>query len=192
VQAEEKIISSFRQLVATQGFEKVTISEICTNAKTSRKTFYAHFEDKYQLLERVFDIDMINPLEELRAILPTARIKSAPQLLTETIYRNILNSKSFYKSLFGYAGADGSIARDVSMVLLTKEITKMNVAVLDLKDCSVADKEYIAYFFAAAQVALISKWIREKMVLPPDHMAKLFVKCTFAAFNEMHNQSTVW
>lgn len=37
-------------LLEKQSFYKITINDICSEAMVSRSTFYAHFEDKYQLL----------------------------------------------------------------------------------------------------------------------------------------------
>ena len=37
-------------LLENQSFDKITINDICGEAMVSRSTFYAHFEDKYQLL----------------------------------------------------------------------------------------------------------------------------------------------
>jgi AcrR family transcriptional regulator len=192
MQVEEKVIPAFRNLVSSKGYEKAPISEICAAAGVSRKTFYAHYLDKHDLLEHVFYQDIIQPLNELRKILPTDRIKSAPQLLTETIYRTILDNRQFYHNLFSYVGDDGSATRDLATVLLTKQITMMNLSVLHLEGYPVQEREFRAYFFAAAHVALISKWVRDNMVLPPEKAAQIFVRCTLLAFNRINEPIKNW
>lgn len=37
-------------LLEKNGFARITVNDICQEALVSRSTFYAHFEDKYQLL----------------------------------------------------------------------------------------------------------------------------------------------
>lgn len=36
-------------------FEKITVSELCRIGETSRITFYTHYDDKYDLIEEIFD-----------------------------------------------------------------------------------------------------------------------------------------
>jgi AcrR family transcriptional regulator len=43
------------ELVAEKGYESVTIQEILDNANVGRSTFYAHFQDKDQLLHSILD-----------------------------------------------------------------------------------------------------------------------------------------
>ncbi|CAI6079777.1 TetR/AcrR family transcriptional regulator [Cohnella sp. JJ-181] len=44
---------SFRELVEEKGFEAVTVRDIAERADVNRGTFYAHFPDKYGLLDLV-------------------------------------------------------------------------------------------------------------------------------------------
>jgi AcrR family transcriptional regulator len=43
------------ELVAEQGYESVTIQEILDKANAGRSTFYAHFQDKEQLLHSILE-----------------------------------------------------------------------------------------------------------------------------------------
>ena len=59
LKTEKNIINSFLECVDDLGFEKTRISDICHKAMISRNTFYAHYEDKYALLN-----DIISQLEK--------------------------------------------------------------------------------------------------------------------------------
>jgi AcrR family transcriptional regulator len=50
------IEQAFIDGVLKEGFDKVTVSQIATAANISRKTFYAHYLDKYDLAEKLADI----------------------------------------------------------------------------------------------------------------------------------------
>ena len=39
-------------------FERISVTELCTRADTSRITFYTHYSDKYALVDDIF-MDMI-------------------------------------------------------------------------------------------------------------------------------------
>lgn len=54
---KKKTLTAIEQAFVTQvlavGFSKVTIQQIATDAMINRKTFYDHFDDKYDLLNHV-------------------------------------------------------------------------------------------------------------------------------------------
>lgn len=56
VKTEKNIKTAFLELVDEKGFEEASISDICERAMISRNTFYAHYCDKYALLNRLFEI----------------------------------------------------------------------------------------------------------------------------------------
>lgn len=59
---EDKRIRKTRQsirhalvsLLAQKPFEQITVTELCTEADTSRVTFYTHYSDKFEVAEEIF------------------------------------------------------------------------------------------------------------------------------------------
>lgn len=49
------ILKAFQELLADKSFESVTVQEIADRATVNRATFYAHFADKYVLLDSAFE-----------------------------------------------------------------------------------------------------------------------------------------
>jgi AcrR family transcriptional regulator len=47
------IRAAFRELLRRKGFDAITIKDIAQEATINRATFYAHFEDKFALLDEV-------------------------------------------------------------------------------------------------------------------------------------------
>ncbi|WP_334328670.1 TetR/AcrR family transcriptional regulator [Companilactobacillus sp. HBUAS59699] len=60
---DEKIKKAFIKLMKTKGFEHLTVSDITSEAKINRSTFYAHYEDKYAL-EKHFEDAILNELSD--------------------------------------------------------------------------------------------------------------------------------
>ncbi|HZQ08381.1 MAG TPA: TetR/AcrR family transcriptional regulator [Anaerolineae bacterium] len=50
----ELILKAFGELLSEKSFESITVQEIADRATVNRATFYAHFEDKYTLLDESF------------------------------------------------------------------------------------------------------------------------------------------
>lgn len=58
--ARTKLKQALLLLLDTEDFEQLSISQICKEAGVHRSTFYAHYDNQYQLLEdtRVYMIDL--------------------------------------------------------------------------------------------------------------------------------------
>ncbi len=61
--AEENIRISFMELAESRGIDAVTATDIIKKAKVNRATFYAHYKDKYELIEKMED-EFCTPLLE--------------------------------------------------------------------------------------------------------------------------------
>jgi AcrR family transcriptional regulator len=71
------IQQAFADLMSEKGFEAITVQEIADRATINRVTFYAHFQDKYALLEETIQ-GMIR--ERLHRQLPEGSSYSAENL----------------------------------------------------------------------------------------------------------------
>lgn len=66
IRTRKFIFDSFIDLLEKKDFNSITISDITTGAMINRATFYRHFFDKYDLLEKVIKEDLLgNVLMEL-------------------------------------------------------------------------------------------------------------------------------
>ncbi|WP_058304414.1 TetR family transcriptional regulator [Gorillibacterium timonense] len=52
-QTKGSLINSFFDLVSKKDFDKITISDIAAGANVNRATFYAHFQDKFEMLDYI-------------------------------------------------------------------------------------------------------------------------------------------
>lgn len=58
IRTRQLIIDAFNQLILMKDFNQITIKEITELATINRATFYAHFLDKYELLDIVLSEQM--------------------------------------------------------------------------------------------------------------------------------------
>lgn len=61
---QEAIVTAFFNLLEERGFEELTVTEIAELADVNRVTFYQHFLDKYDLLEKVTSLSIQQFLSE--------------------------------------------------------------------------------------------------------------------------------
>jgi AcrR family transcriptional regulator len=161
---------SFRNLLLKMPYEKITISQICEAANISRTAFYKCFSDKDDLVEKLMEKDIVKPLQTLREMLPTKKIKSAPQLMTEQIYQGFVNYKEYYIRV-----NDIDNHRFLLKGLIDN-INDLNAKILEEYDLPEQEKFYMAYFYAASIVMLIIKWIERGMDMEPAAMSSYYNK----------------
>ena len=63
------IIQSARTLFWKHGFKRVSIEEICREAKTSKMTFYKFFSNKLELAKSVFDFVVDDSISTFKTVL---------------------------------------------------------------------------------------------------------------------------
>lgn len=64
IRTRKLLIDAFQQLIRTKNFEQITVKDITELATVNRATFYAHFVDKFEMLDEVLG-------EQLKEIMST-------------------------------------------------------------------------------------------------------------------------
>ena len=81
-----------KELVLVIPLEKITIKEITDKAQVIRPTFYNHFQDKYEVVERIIKDEILQPI---RPLLQNDMIDESMIL----IFTNLQKEKEFYTKL---------------------------------------------------------------------------------------------
>lgn len=93
IRTRKLIMDSFVQLSMKKDFKKITISDITSEATVNRATFYYHFTDKYDLLNKVLKEDLMKKV--LKEIEKHEKIN--PQTIT-SIFLSIISFQSSLSS----------------------------------------------------------------------------------------------
>lgn len=64
LRTRQLIMKAFRDLLQNKGFDAITIKDIAQIATINRATFYAHYEDKYALMEEITEQVFHNMIPE--------------------------------------------------------------------------------------------------------------------------------
>ncbi|WEK54136.1 MAG: TetR/AcrR family transcriptional regulator [Candidatus Cohnella colombiensis] len=117
------IMDSFIELSGRQEFKDITIKDITTEAMINRATFYYHFEDIYDLLEKV--------LSEVLLVNLNYEIYKNDELNEETFISIFKAITHFQKSLSnrchrGYEDTIARIIREQLEIIFYKLLLKQN------------------------------------------------------------------
>ena len=182
----EGIKRSFKELVFIETYEEITVVSICKKASISRAAFYDCFANKEAVLVSIVEDEIVGPQLLIRHTLPTTKIKSSPQIMLEMIYQNVKNNSAFYQHINKVE--KGSLLKRI----ITDGFAAMNKGILQDYDLPEDEKHYCGFFFAAANAALISRWLDNGMDIEPARLSQLFNKWTLSYWQKVSPDMTDW
>ena len=145
-------------LMEQKDFEKIKISDICDVALINRSTFYAHYEDKYDLLLAMID-ELKNNLEnEFKKNKEEDISKSYFMELLKILMDHVDEKRETYKSIL--KNDKSGILMDFLLDVINRDITtrlKSNNAKI-----SSLPPDIIAKFYLGGIVSVGIDWIKNK------------------------------
>lgn len=174
---QKMIVEAFVYLVEEKGYDSVTIQEIADRAMINRATFYAHFKDKQNLYEQIFDF----AIEAFTSVLESdqlvfgkrIRIKKIELTLTQ-IYVNIHKNKSFFLTIM-----DGSsnelLRKKLAYILYEKYADIFSQLKITENDIEVP-MDFIIEYMTSIFVGTLHWWITSDTDMTPNHLARLVIK----------------
>lgn len=190
VRRTQKLLrESLIELIEERGFDSLTVGEITARALVSRAAFYRNYQDKYDLVEQIFNEAMQALLTSI-ADLETAH---SPQIWVRFL-EHIGEYDRLYRALLGRKGSPWFVFKmRASLVGLIKEYGqiphRMPTSVPYMYPDS--DSELIPDLIAAMIVEAITWWLEKGKPYPPKELAERCVLLVGAIFRETSTWSAV-
>lgn len=171
------IIEAFIRLVEEKGFEQVTVQNIADEAMINRATFYAHYKDKQDLYEKIFDL----AVESFTAILDfedfvqgnRIKIRKIEAAMTE-LFLHIQNNRSFYLTIMD-ASAIEIIRKKLGLIFTERYQEIFSTLRITEGDIEVP-LDFIIDYMTSIFVGTLHWWLTAETTMTPDHLAKLVIK----------------
>lgn len=163
LKSQEAIKKAFVELMSEKKFDGITIQEISDRADVSRRTFYLHYLDKFDLLDKLIE-EHINNLRDLCVSLSDMDFINGGEFFFEYFESNYL---FFSTMLVG----GGELSFRAQFLEFSVELLKGEVDTGEGKNKGLSE-EIVLRFIAAAYVEVIEWWFKEGMPHPPRVMAE--------------------
>ena len=111
---KEAIYSAFSELIEKKELRKISVQELCEAADIHRATFYYHYQDIYDLYEKI----EAEVTTEIEAILDEARAQNYQEIYLK-IAGAVKEKLPFWQMLLG-ENAPGNFVRHIEKVLAEK------------------------------------------------------------------------
>lgn len=164
---DKQLMQSFKQIALETPVSKITIKDITDGAGVIRATFYNHFQDKYDLIERIIRTEILDPMKPL---LQNEMFDDALLI----IFTNLLKEKEFYKKLSKMEGQNSfeDIVRScIKDILLEVLLEKMGNKAIKQKWMT-PDK--IADYYSLSMTFIVVTWIQTDMTISPREVAQVY------------------
>ncbi|GIN70273.1 TetR family transcriptional regulator [Bacillus sp. J14TS2] len=164
-------------LLTKMDFEAITIKKLTMHAQINRSTFYAHFYDKYDLLEKTMNEELIAFVEEVapksEEELVLADIPN-PFYLRATQY--IYQHGEFFKVMMGENGIPSFQQQFLKIIeeYMLNHLEKYHPSPNRME----IPKELFIHYVANGYVGVISYWLENDMQYSSEYMAEKLSQMT--------------
>ena len=160
------IMDSFIELSGKKEFKEITVKDLTTEAMINRATFYYHFEDIYDLLEKV--------LSEVLSVNLNYDFYENDELTEEVFVKIFKAVTDFQKSLSsrchrGYEDTIARIIREQLEIIFYKMLLKRHHAEKD--DALKVTAVLLSWGIYGASV----EWRRQGLNIPPEEFVRLAI-----------------
>lgn len=160
---QEALKKAVIELMSEKSFDEITIQDIADQANLNRGTIYLHYQDKYDLLDKLIESHM-NELGEMDEWACQLDWSSGLVPFFEYFEKNHL----FFSTMLASKGAPSFRTRFLNYVMegFSGEIDRESGSNDDLNE------DIMLQYTGTAYVGIIEWWIRNEMPYPPQIMAE--------------------
>lgn len=163
------IANALKKLMERESFHKISVSDIMKECDMRRQTFYYHFQDKYELLEWIYQEET---KENITDFIEYEKWENIFLQLFDYFFQN----QHFYRNAL-------KVSEQNSMTHhLYEHIKKLYTKIIDewilRNDISITKqrKDLIASFYSFGFVGTVKTWIENSCNVVPEVMSKLITE----------------
>lgn len=163
LKSQESMKKAVIELMTEKNFDDITIQDIADRANINRGTIYLHYQDKFDLLDKLIEAH-INELREMGDWACKLDWSNALLPFFEYFEKNYL----FFSTMLASKGAPSFRNRLIAFVMIgfKEEIDKESGRNTDLNE------DVMLQYAGTAYVGVIEWWIRNGMPYSPKVIAK--------------------
>ncbi|WP_332446258.1 TetR family transcriptional regulator [Sphaerochaeta sp.] len=149
------LADALKTSMQTTAFEKITISDICKRCSMNRKSFYYHFQDKYDLVVWIFESDM-------GAVLNQALQGKASYALMLQLCTYFAENRTFYLNALEQAGPGGF------RTYLSYKLQPIVGHTLSMETHNLLNADEVALMVSDFCLSALYQWLKRTPPLAPD------------------------
>ena len=101
------------ELITEKGFEAITVGDIAERAMINRATFYRHYQDKYDLVAKIFEETADYLVKEVKSVHKDSSpidLEYPPEIWVQ-VFEHVAEHHQLYRAMLGKNGSPWFVAR---------------------------------------------------------------------------------
>lgn len=183
IRTKQSIREALVDLIEEKGFEAITVKDITTRAKINRGTFYAHYQDKFDLMTKCEE-EIMHEMTRIAkqnfpgliAVLEVETPTVAQNPIAISMLEYINKNSEFMKAMLGTNGNLNFQSRLKDFIWKTIFTDGSNSFIKE--ENLLVPGQYLASYIAAAHIGVIQKWLESGRQETPIEMANILSTMT--------------
>lgn len=178
IRTKKMIRSALAELIDEKGFNNISVTDLTQRADINRGTFYLHYVDKYDLLEKI-ENEIIQEIEEETKHLDSVNMmnidaSNEPLPFMVKLFEYFRKNSVIIKSILGPKG-DPTFERKIKRFIEINLFEKQKSRNFNI-DEAVISEEYFIQYILSADLGVIQYWLEKNMKESPDEMALILAR----------------
>jgi AcrR family transcriptional regulator len=158
------------ELILEKGFDAVTVQDVIDRANVGRSTFYAHFQDKEDLLLSGFEHLRTQFEEHLKS---ETIAHDSPWALSLSMFHHAQSQRRLYQALAGKQGGNIALAHIKKYLFnylqshLKKVLSKRNGGI---------PPEIVAHFITSSFISMLTWWLDNNSSYTAEQMNDFYLQ----------------
>ncbi len=170
---EAQLVKGLTKLMKTKSIKEITVKELADEVDINRSTFYLHYKDIYDMVEKIENSLTQNLLSTLDELSKNRVTKSTIAELLQDTY-NIIYSNCDICSVLLSKNGDISFHNKISKIIYDKIHTIIKNAMVD---SSTENEVTIAtHYFISGIVGIIEVWLQDITLGTPEYITDMSIR----------------
>ncbi|MFJ8529878.1 TetR/AcrR family transcriptional regulator [Bacillus sp. NPDC094106] len=169
----QAIRDALTSLIHEKSFDSITVQDIAEKATVNRATFYSHYYDKYDLLDKSIQ-EMLTTLADI--LKPKNLDKSEFKLTLDTphpvflsLFSHIAENAFFYQVMLGENGIP-KFSSQMMKAIQTNLFLSLSISQPN-EEKLVVPRDILISYVTGAHLGMVISWLKQNMPYTPHYMA---------------------
>lgn len=166
---KKAIADGMKQLMQETPFDRITTADILQASSISRKTFYYHFRDKYDIVNWIFETEIVGNIMECTTL-------DSWHEASYRMCRYFKQNRVFYKNAVNTSGQNCFI--QFLHVMVVGQMERLCKDAREQKRINDDDFTFLVEFYYGAFIGVFIPWVKDDMREDPDSLVRRWIGVT--------------
>ncbi|SFL10113.1 transcriptional regulator, TetR family [Paenibacillus sp. 1_12] len=173
------IVDAFVSLIFEKGFSAISVKDITTGADVNRSTFYAHYQDKYDLLDKLIKEKLEDLSHLIRPDHPSALTYTGsfdePDPFFMVLFTHLTDNKRFYQAMLTKLEPEHFTLKLYEVI---RESFYAKISNMKMEQKLSVPLDILLNYSSSSVMGVILNWINDPTMYTPQYMALQLTRLT--------------